>query len=301
MQSEQNSVMAVFETVARCGEISRAELSQLTGFSQVTVGKAVDVLCGCGVLTEYKQSRGTVGRRSGICALASEMGMLLFDLSGDKFRVRVCDLALNVHSEYETDEKDIGTLAMAGFAHFIEAFGGELIGMGCVAVGDKLGEYADAFAEAMGHAPELMLEESRAYTAANCLRLDGVGTAVLLRLHANGGVDGGISVRGRLHSGAHGKAGGFSRAASSYEALISFLPGLCAVIDPQTVHIACEREEDCEPITEAVKGRLEALGIGNEAMPQILSEPMCQCRSALDGAALLLREQYVMLKLAKNT
>ncbi len=301
MQSEQTSVMAVFETAARCGEISRAELSQLTGFSQVTVGKAVEQLCACGILNERKQSRGSVGRKSGICTLAGDLGMLLYDLSGDKFRVRVCDLALNVRSEYETDETDIGALAMSGFAHFIEAFGGEVIGTGCVAPEDKLDGYAAAFTEALGHAPELVIEESRAYTAANSARFDANGAALLVRLHSDGGVDGGITYGGRPYSGAHGKAGGFFRATATHEALIEFLPGLCAIIDPEIVHIACERESDCDTVTEAIRKRILSIGFDEEAMPQLIAEPTCLCRSAMDGAAALLRERYILLKLSKNT
>ncbi|MBQ8552371.1 MAG: hypothetical protein IJ428_06120 [Clostridia bacterium] len=301
MQNEQSSVMAVFETVARCGEISRAQLSSMTGFSQVTVGKAVELLCSCGILTEHKQSRGSVGRKSGICSLTDNCGMLLYDLTGVKRRVRVCDLALNIRSEYETEETEITSLALSGFAHFIEAFGGELLGIGCVTAGNDAAEYAKGFTEALGHAPELIIEESRAYAAANSARLDTSGVALLVRLGSDGSVDGAVTFSGRLYSGAHGKAGDFARAADSRESLISLLSNLCAVIDPETVHVSCEHEDDCDVISEELHARLAMSGLDAEMMPQIITEPLGICRSALDGVAALLRERCILSKLSKNT
>ena len=76
MQYDGSSVMAVFETIARSGEISRAEISRLTGFSQVTVGRAVELFDACGIITQYKAERASAGRKTGICRLERSFAML---------------------------------------------------------------------------------------------------------------------------------------------------------------------------------------------------------------------------------
>ena len=122
MAGEQNSVTAVFEAVADKGEMSRAQLSQLTGFSLMTVGKAVDILEGCGFFVQRKTSGGSVGRKMSVSEINGSCGMLLFDLTGEKATVRVCDFSLTVRGEYTSEASDVSELMAEGFGYFLESY-----------------------------------------------------------------------------------------------------------------------------------------------------------------------------------
>ncbi len=292
--------MAVFEAASQYGEVSRAELSDITGFSLVTVGKAVDGLCGCGLMSEYKRSRPGVGRRSGVCSIPSEQGMILIDMSHSRTTVRICDLRLNVLHEYTEADKSIGEIWLGAFGNFTEMFSGELLGMGVVVPEGKTAEFAKAFKDEMGNSPELIIEDVKAYAVANSKRTDTFTSAVMVRLYEDGMADGALTYNGRLYSGAHGCAGGFSRIIDSRDSLVDILFHICEIIDPETVHIACENAEDCK-----ISGKLtEALSknrVSEDNLPKIIAEPLSDCSSALDGAAKLLRNQQVMIKLSKNS
>lgn len=292
--------MAVFEAVSQYGEVSRAELSDITGFSLVTVGKAVDGLRGCGLMSEYKQSRSGVGRRSGVCSIPSEQGMILIDMSHSRTTVRICDLRLNVLHEYTETDKSIGEIWLGAFGNFTEMFSGELLGMGVVVPEGKTAEFAKTFKSEMGNLPELIVEEARVYALANSERTDTHTSAVMVRLFADGKADGALTYNNTLYSGAHGCAGGFSRIIDSRDSLVDVLYHICAVIDPETVHIACENSEDCK-ISKKLIEALSKNGVSEDNLPKIIAEPLSDCSLALDGAAKLLRNQQVMIKLSKNS
>ncbi len=300
MYNESISVMAVFEAVASRGEISRAELSKITGFSLVTVGKAVEELVTCGVIEENKRSSGSVGRKSGVCSVAKDYGMLIFDMTSENHRCRICDLGLNIMHEFEDSTSSIEELYFSGFSSFTEIFGGQILGIGICVRDGMAKKYAESFKACMGQYPELVIEGSRAYAAANAHRLDCDSAAILVRLFENGTTDGAITYKKKLYSGAHGNAGGFVRIINSKEALTSKLFDICRIIDPGTVHIGCQNEADCD-IAEKLHDMLVASGISEEQLPEIISEPLTLCRSTFDGTAMLLRERQITHKLSKNS
>ncbi len=300
MFNESTSVMAVFEAVASCGEISRAELANITGFSLVTVGKAVDQLVNCGVIEENKRSSGSVGRRSGVCSVAKDYGMLIFDMNSENHRCRICDLGLNTMHEFEEKTSNIEELYLSAFSSFTEIFDGQLFGIGiCVSDGMTV-KYAEIFKSSMGQYPELVIEGSRAYAAANAHRLDCDSSAVFVRLFENGTADGALTYKKKLYSGAYGRAGGFARIIDSKEALSSKLFDVCQIIDPGTVHIGCQNESDCD-LAEKLRDLLIAGGISADQLPEIISEPLALCSDSIDGTALLLRERQIIAKLSKNS
>lgn len=292
--------MAVFDAASQHDEVSRAELSDITGFSLVTVGKAVDALCGCGLMTEYKRSRAGVGRRSGACSVPTEQGMVLIDMSHRHATVRICDLRLNVLHEYVESDKSIGEIWLGAFGNYTEICSGELLGIGIVVPEGETAKFGKAFKDEMGNSPELIVEEPKAYAIANSERTDTHTSAVIVRLFANGKADGALTYNGTLYSGAHGHAGGFSRITDSKDLLVETLFHICEIIDPETVHIACENAEDCK-ISKKLTDMLLKNRSSEDDIPQIIAKPMNDCALALDGAAKLLRIQQVMIKLSKNS
>ncbi len=275
MPYDGSSAMAVFEAIANSGEISRAQISEMTGFSQVTVGKVVDRLDECGIISQYKKERASVGRKTGICKMNNSFGMMLFDFNS--MQMRVTDISLAEHGEY--DLGDLGEALLEGFTHFTEAFGGELMGIGCIVPDGQLSEYTEKITTAFGQMPELVIEAGKAAAIANAARFDVCGTAVYLRIDKT--ISGAIMLGGKLYQGANGHAGDFSRMMADRDALTSKLADLCCLLDPELIHIACDEEISCEAIGDT----------------EIVVETLENCRDALDGAALMLREKWVRAKM----
>ena len=293
MNSQNNSIMAVFEAVAEAGELSRAKISDITGFSLVSVGKAVDLLSKCGIVTQYKHTSGAVGRKSGICQLIKSNGMLIFDLVGTP-TARLYDISLTICEEYTGTE--LSAMMARGLIHFGEVLGGELMGIGCVVSNSETEQYRMEISDIIGTSPEIIVASDRAYAAANAKRFDYSGMAVFICLNADGSADGAIMYGDKLYTGAHGRAGKMSGFILSRELLVSKIIELFHILDPELIHISCETDEMCS----TVENELNAVINGDES-PRIVVEPISLCRSASDGAAILLREKYLLSKLPNNT
>ncbi len=296
MQSPNTSVMSVFEAIAQLGEASRARISEMTGFSQVTVGKAVELLDSCGIITQHKSISGAVGRKSGMCTLVKSNGMLVFDLS-DAPRAGLYDITLSLCDMYSCAE--LPEMTVQGLTRFSEILGGELMGIGCVIPDTDKTKYADGISDLIGIAPELLITSNHAYAFANAKRFEYNGMAAFIRLWMNGSADGALMCDGRFFTGAHGTAGDFSRLFSSREMLCEKITSLCLALDPGLIHISCESEKECAEISAQVTASLQSLG--TDMIPNVIVEQISNCRSAMDGAAELLREKYILSKLPNNT
>ncbi len=90
------SVKSIFSAITSEEQISRAEISQITGLSLVTVGKVADALLGMDMITQEKQVKGTAGRRAGLLAINKDKFVLTIDLSSRIFRFSVLDLRLEL-------------------------------------------------------------------------------------------------------------------------------------------------------------------------------------------------------------
>ncbi len=291
---QKNSLIAVFEAIAVSGEVSRATISAMTGFSLMTVGKVVDKLIGCGIVTEKKLTGGGVGRKSGICALERSRGMILFDLC-DVPRVRVCDIANNIIGEREGE--DVGKLMLWAMNTLFEAGISEIMGTAVVTARDKIGTAADELEGILGVTPDLVIEANRAAAYANAGRFEFSGMAFFMRVAAYGFVDGAVMYGGAPYNGAHGRAGDFGLLALTRCAFADKLADICLITDPELVHVSCESEADIPSIGEALRSALAERGL----RPDVVAEPTTLCRGALDGAALMLREKYVQSKIPNNT
>ena len=296
MQSHNTSVMAVFEAIAQLGEASRARISDMTGFSQVTVGKAVELLDSCGIITQHKNISGTVGRKSGMCRIVKSNGMLIFDLT-DTPHAGLYDITLSLCDEYSSTE--LTDMTVQGLTRFSQILGGELMGIGCVIADTDKTKYTDGVFDLIGIAPELVVTSNRAYAVANAKRFKYNGMAAFIRLKADGSADGALMYNDSLFTGSHGGAGEFSRLFSSREMLCEKITSLCLALDPGLIHISCESEKACAEISDRVTTSLQTLGA--DKMPIVIVEPIAHCRSAMDGTAELLRKKYILSNLPNNT
>lgn len=297
MSAEHRSLLSVLETVASCGEVSRAQLSNMTGFSQVTVGKAVDTLDAVGVLTQYKQERGSVGRKSGICRLNNNLGMLLFEIEENRTRVRICGISLDIKEEINASVSFCDSF-IPGFSKFTEHFGDGMLGIGCVVQDGMTDKYLPMVKAVLGQPPEVIIEKSRAFAAANAFRLDADGFALYLRMHADRCFSGSLLYNGKLFYGAHGCAGAFTHMSLTSDCIGDKLADVCSILDPALIHIACEDENMCDDIMGIVSDKLIS-ACTCDTMPSVIVEPIISCRDELEGAARLIREKYVLAKFGK--
>ena len=90
---------AVFAAVAEAGTISRAELAARTGLSLMTIGKLVDALDACEVVTQEKDERILAGRTARLVACRPAWHMLVLDLTAKNFRMTVLDLSCKIVEE----------------------------------------------------------------------------------------------------------------------------------------------------------------------------------------------------------
>jgi len=300
MNGEKNSVIAVLEAIAEHSEISRAALSELTGFSLMTVGKAVDELEKGGIIVQRKQSSGAVGRKMSVCNVKPDCGMLIYDFTDENCRVRICDLVLDVRGEYQSSAKALSDLMVEGFGYFFETFGGELIGIGAVVPDGQKNEMLPLITSALGNPSDLVIEAKNAYVAANLRRFDAVGMSAFIRLFANNTADCSIVRDGFIYNGAHERAGSVFNKIRARDEIPARICDLCAVLDPVLIHIACETDSDAGRIVGEVSTALHDYGIEPECQPEIIAQPIDKCLTAADGAAILLRERLIMQKMAKK-
>jgi len=93
------SVKSIFGAITGAEQISRAQISEITGLSLVTVGKVADALLDMDIITQEKQIKVTAGRRAGLLAINKEKFVLVLDLSSRVFRFSVLNLNLELQEK----------------------------------------------------------------------------------------------------------------------------------------------------------------------------------------------------------
>lgn len=88
------NIIAIFDEIALSSGISRAEISERTGLSLMTVGKVADLMTHEGIIAQSKPATGNAGRRAGMLTLLDGHFLLSLDISGEVFRATALDLAL---------------------------------------------------------------------------------------------------------------------------------------------------------------------------------------------------------------
>lgn len=295
MSIAKNSAVQIFEAVADGGRLSRAELSKLTGYSLMTVGKAVDALERGGLLTQEKCSSGSVGRNMSVCCVSKECGMLIYDLSKETASICICDMCLNVIGEVTSELDDFSSLMAEGFGYFLELSRGELLGIGCIAPEGREMEYSEKIKQAMGNPPELAVSPKLASAAANVSVTKPEGLAVFVRTCADK-TDMLLWNEGFM-VGAHGRGADCSFIKNQNE-LSEKLADLCMIADPETVHITAYGDYG---IADEICTILTKRGVADEFMPRMITVNGDIDTAVLNGAAILLREKLVLQKMADNS
>lgn len=294
----KGSLMAVFDAICASGEVSRAAIADTTGFSLMSVGKAVDKLLTSGIVTEKKLAGGGVGRKSGAVSLEKSRGMILFDLT-DSPRVCATDIANNIISE--RGGKDVGELMLFAMNALFEAGCTEIIGTAAVVPREKQDEARGVLDGAIGELPVMLISPSRAAAYANAKRFDFSEMAMFFTVDNCGRIDGALMYGDAVYTGAHGRGGDFTMLCLTRNAFADRISDICLITDPELIHVSCECESDVEGITEALSLALGERGFSDDVAINVIVELSDTCKSALDGAAFLLREKYAISKNPNNT
>lgn len=293
MFGEKNSAAEIFEAAASGGEFSRQELSKLTGYSLMTVGKVVSALEKGRLIYQVKHSGGSVGRNMSLCGVKDDCGMLIFDLSKKKPVVTVCDMRLDVKGQIETDVEDISLLMGEGFGYFLELIGGEMVGMACIIPEDSEAEYSKKIIDAIGNAPELTVTPKFASAACGVVDIKPEGTVMFIR--SLEGLFDAVLWHNGFVTGTNGRAADISFISNESE-LVKAVADFSMIADPEAIHI---RAQNGEEISENIINCLNSRGIPGEMMPKIVtsSDNLGDC--TLMGTAIMLRRE-VVIKIAEE-
>ncbi len=90
------SIKAIFTSIADSERISRAEISEKTNLSLVTIGKIADALLDLDIICQVKEVRPQAGRRAGLLSINEDRFALIIDLTSYDFRFTVLNLRLSL-------------------------------------------------------------------------------------------------------------------------------------------------------------------------------------------------------------
>ena len=94
------SIKAIINSIAEVDRISRAEISEKTDLSLVTVGKIADALLERNVVTQVKEIRSQAGRRAGLLSINPERFSLILDFTRYEFRCAILNLRLDTLDKF---------------------------------------------------------------------------------------------------------------------------------------------------------------------------------------------------------
>ena len=90
------SIKAIFTSITEAEKISRADISEKTELSLVTVGKIADALLERDIICQVKEIRTQAGRRAGLLSINESKFALILDLTSCEFKTAVLDLRLRL-------------------------------------------------------------------------------------------------------------------------------------------------------------------------------------------------------------
>ncbi|MBQ7822252.1 MAG: hypothetical protein IJ391_08230 [Clostridia bacterium] len=131
-----DSIRRVFACIPKKGQISRHEISGMTGLSLMTVGKITDTLLEKGVVTYAKSDSHSVGRKARHISLAHEKHILVLELDGGSVRASFADTSLCERFSFTYQQDRQGTDLTDGFMGelmpfiFENGLVGTLVGVG---------------------------------------------------------------------------------------------------------------------------------------------------------------------------
>ncbi|MBE6625770.1 MAG: ROK family transcriptional regulator [Ruminococcaceae bacterium] len=87
---------AIFSEITLSKSITRAEISEKTGLSLVTVGKIAESLIDTGIISQVLEAKPHAGRRAGSLSVNENMYMVMVDVCPDKFIVTLYNLRMEL-------------------------------------------------------------------------------------------------------------------------------------------------------------------------------------------------------------
>ena len=156
------SIKAILSCIASSKNISRAQISEKTNLSVVTVGKIVDALIDLNIVRQTKAPRPASGRRAGVLNINKQKYVIIFDLTEYNFKATALDLTLNRIDSFDfkydnltTFTENLTSFIRKSKAVFYKKFTEEnCIGIGCSVHGiyDK-----EADSVRSPHIPEIVM------------------------------------------------------------------------------------------------------------------------------------------------
>ncbi len=254
----------VVACLAEWGELSRAELAEHTWLSLMTVGKIVDRLAECALVTQRKSDSGSAGRRSSLVELSRTQALAIYDLSGAVKRLCLTDLAGRAIAEHELHElSEAGFLAFSGCAES----GLELTASGAILPDSGGAELLRELTESLGSRPDVVTTE----TKAAALGLYHPGEPLVLHIRArDGSVSGAILRDGALERGALGNACDIARLTALTGGLSASVEAARLVLDPECIRVETDGDEARSALIAALEptlgeARLEVTAIDSLA------------------------------------
>ena len=234
---------------------TRAELSETTGISQMTVGKIVDTLTEAGLTVQKKVRATSAGRSSLSCELADRPA-LIYDLSGD-MTIYTVDMLSNIRSEYPVSRENFALTCAEAF--FDAAKIGDLLGQALILPDDP----QDDLTGLLQNRPDAVLTMTRAAALA-CTGDERVG--VFMTVSGKRVLSGAVTTDRGLLGGLFAKTD-FQR----FGTITAAIDAVNAILAPEVIRLWASENaapiqnlpsENIELLTDpalAVKGALKLL------------------------------------------
>lgn len=219
---KNENVRAIFSEISSSAGVSRAEISERTGLSLMTVGKVADMLTKEGIVVQAKPATGNAGRRAGMLTVSDANFILTLDLCTEKFRATVMNLRLEaldtVHYPYNESLfpednlviffRETSTLLMK---HLMDK---KLVGTGICVPGEYDGDtdtvisprlraldglkIAETMKRSIGFTPDKIVNGVTA-TALSCISaLAENKRGCVISLNLDGGISGSVFTSGKI-------------------------------------------------------------------------------------------------------
>ena len=164
---KRENIGLIFHELEKCAHsATRAELSETTGISQMTIGKIVDKLTEAG-LTIQKKVRATSAGRSSLSCEIADRPAIIYDLSGN-MTIYTVDMLSNIRSEYPVSRENFAMTCAEAF--FDAAKIGDLLGQALILPDDP----RDDLTKLLQSRPDAILTMTRAAALA-CAGNERVG------------------------------------------------------------------------------------------------------------------------------
>lgn len=98
---KKDNTRKVLDAIARKKYISKLEISEITGLSLMTVGKIVNSLGVCGIITRSKNTSQKAGRHAELLRIRHDWLIPVFEIASDIYKFYIVDLEGNVIDKVE--------------------------------------------------------------------------------------------------------------------------------------------------------------------------------------------------------